>query len=93
MKDKDQNKKKKVIKGKGKNKNNVTFEDDIRRDENDELKEGDTFQIVVKEEVQKDVMIKDLVSEFHLEHKRQPSLDELNEITTKVNNHLDSIVN
>ena len=93
LKDKDQNKKKKVIKGKGNKKNNVSFEDDLRRDENYELKEGDSYQIVVKEEIQKDVMIKDLVSDFHLENKRQPSLDELNEITNKVNSSLDNIVN
>ena len=92
VKNKNENKKKKIVKGKSKKDKSVTFDDNERKDE-DELKEGETFKIIVKEENTKDIMIKDLVNDFHLENKRQPSLDELNEITTKVNNHLDSIVN
>ena len=85
LKDKDQNKKKKIVKGKGQNKNKVSFEDDTRSDEIDEFKEGTTFQIVVKEEVQKDIMLKDLVNDFHLENKRQPNIEELNKLLEKVN--------
>ena len=78
--------KKKIVKGeRDKNKNRVSFEDDTRNDEIDEFKEGTTFQIVVKEEAQKDSMLKDLVNAFHLENKRQPSIEELNNLLEKVN--------